>query len=339
MNAAATTRLLLHTAGQRVAVEGAPDAIRAVIAATGGAEIAGADLPNLVLSLEKGRRRFDTGGCEPITRGVWATDRGEAIVESIGGSGYSQLWCIDADGLRVSTRWTPTAKEAAAARLLPARHRALSGQVLVHYPALWLAMQQGLAPLHVSVVEIDGVAVLLAGPGGVGKSSLVSRELAAGGRATCDNLAACDGTVAYGVAEPLRLPAELTDSSGRKTFHGRREVGWESRMRSLRPSLVVVLRRGPRADPEVRPISEMQARRAIVAGTYSAGELRRFWAIASVLALATRCGPVHPPVEEVAASLAARLPCVELQLGERSGAGLAELLRPFLAAVRSSGVR
>jgi hypothetical protein len=338
MNAGVTTRLL-HTAGQRVAVEGAPDAVRAVIAATGGAEAACADLPNLLLSLEEGRRPFDTERCEPITRGAWATDRGEAIIESIGGSGYNQLWCIDEDGLRVSSRWTPTAKEAAAARLLPARHRALSGQVLVHYPALWLAMQQGLAPLHVSVVEIEGVAVLLAGPGGVGKSSLVSRELLAGGRATCDNLAACDGTVAYGVAEPLRLPADVTDSRGRKTFHGRREVGWDSRMRSLRPSMIVVLRRGPQAEPTVRPLSERQASRAIVAGTYSAGELRRFWAIASVLALATQCGPVHPPVEEVAATLAARLPAVEIQLGDHLGAGLAELLRPYLTATRSNGVR
>lgn len=335
MSTATTTRLLLHTAGQRVMVEGAPGAVRAVIAATGGAEVASADLPNLVLSLENGRRRFDTARCEPITRGVWSTDRGEAIIESVGGSGYHQLWCIDEDGLRVSTRWAPTAKETAAARLLPARHRALSGQVLVHYPALWLAMQQGLAPLHVSVVEIDGFAVLLAGPGGVGKSSLVFRELAAGGRATCDNLAACDGSVAYGVAEPLRLPAEITDSSGRKTFHGRREVSWDSRLQSLRPSLIVVLRRGVQDEPVVRDISERQAVRAIVAGTYSAGELRRFWAIASVLALATRCGPIHPPVEEVAGTLAAGLPCVELKLGLRPGAGLAELLQPYLTDARS----
>jgi hypothetical protein len=201
-------------------------------------------------------------------------------------------------------------------------------------------MQQGLAPLHVSVVEIDGVGVLLAGPGGVGKSSLVSRELAAGGRATCDNLAASDGTIAHGVAEPLRLPAELTGTSGgRKTFHGRRELGWDSRLRSLRPSMIVVLRRGAQADPVVRPISERQAARAIVAGTYSAGELRRFWAIASVVSLATNCGPVHPPVEEVATTLAARLPSVELQLGAQPGAGLAELLRPYLANARSNGVR
>ncbi|TDU83937.1 hypothetical protein EV138_6401 [Kribbella voronezhensis] len=332
------TRTLLHTAGQRVAVEQSAAAVATVLAATGGGESGCDDVANLVLSLERSKERFDTSGCEPVTRGVWATGRHEAIIASAGGSGFSQLWSIDEDGLRVISRWTPSAKEAAAARLLPARHHALTGQVLVHYPALWLAMQQGLAPLHVSVVRIAGVAVLLAGPGGVGKSSLVSREMAAGGRATCDNLAACDGTIAYGLAEPIRLPAELTEPGGRRTYHGRREHGWETRLRSLRPELIVVLRRGLQPDPRLRPITESEATRAIVAGTYAAGELLRFWPIAAALAMATGCGPAHPPVQQVAATLAARLPCLELQLGRQPGAGLTELLHPYLDAVHSDSV-
>jgi hypothetical protein len=338
VSAAPIARTLLHTAGQRVAVEGAATAIDSILASTGGAERDCDDLPNLVVSVEQSKQRFSTSGCEPITRGVWATDRREAILESAGGSGYSQLWSIDEDGLRVVSRWTPSAKEAAAARLLPARHHALTGQVLVHYPALWLAMQQGFAPLLVSVVEIDGIAVLLAGPGGVGKSSLVARELAGGSRATCDNLAACDGTIAYGLAEPIRLPAELGDATGRKTFHGRREHGWEKRMRSLRPELIVVVRRGLQPSPRLRPITETQAVRAIVSGTYAAGELRRFWSTAAVLAMATGCGPAHPPIEEVAATFAARMPCLELQLSREPGAGLAEILRPCLDSVRTNGV-
>ncbi|WP_112238787.1 hypothetical protein [Kribbella monticola] len=336
MTAEPITRTLLHTAGQRVAVE--ESAVATVLAATGGAERGCDDVANLVLSLERSKQRFATSGCEPVTRGVWATGRHEAIIASAGGSGFSQLWSIDEDGLRVISRWTPSVKEAAAARLLPARHHALTGQVLVHYPALWLAMQQGLAPLHVSVVRIDGVAVLLAGPGGVGKSSLVARELAAGGRATCDNLAVSDGTIAYGLAEPIRLPAELTEAGGRKTYHGRREQGWETRLRSLRPDLIVVLRRGLQPDPRLRVVSESQAARAIVAGTYAAGELRRFWPTAAALAMATGCGPAHPPVEQVAATLASRLPCLELQLGQQPGARLAELLHPYLDAVRTKSV-
>jgi len=57
-----------------------------------------------------------------------------------------------------------------------------------------------------------------------------------------------------------------------------------------------------------------------------------------VLALATRCGPVHPPVEQVAATLAASLPCFELELSRQPGAGLSELLAPSLDAVKKSSV-
>jgi hypothetical protein len=88
----------------------------------------------------------------------------------------------------------------------------------------------------------------------------------------------------------------------------------------------------------MRLISASQATRAIVTGTYAAGELRRFWSTAAVLAMATGCGPAHPPIEEVAATLAARMPCLELQLGQQPGAGLAEILHPYLDAVRTNGV-
>ena len=52
------------------------------------------------------------------------------------------------------------------------RFRALRGQVLLHYPVLWWACLQGRAPLHVSVVEVEGTVVVLAGPGGLGKTTL-----------------------------------------------------------------------------------------------------------------------------------------------------------------------
>ena len=223
--------------------------------------------------------------------------------------------------------------------MLPARFRALRAQVLVNYPALWWAVQQGHAPLHVSVLEIDGIAVLLAGPGGVGKSTLVARELAAGSTATCDNMAVCDGVVAHGLAEPLRLPPEASSSaSGARTTHGRREMAWQSQVPTLCPDLVVVVRRGAEAGPEIRPISGATAQRALVAGTYAAGELRRFWPLAAVLGLATGRGPAHPPVELVAGLITARLPCFDLQLGRRPGLPLAAMLADQLADVRREGL-
>ena len=143
------------------------------------------------------------------------------------------------------------------------------------------------------------MVVLLAGPGGVGKSTLVSRAVAEGARATCDNLAVSDGTTAYGLRESMRLDAG-TQPAGQtgRTTHGRRELAWDSQVPSLRPDLVVVLRRGDgRGCAHVAP---EVAQRALVAGTFAAGELRRFWTLTAVLGLATGVGPVLPAVEETA---------------------------------------
>ncbi|MDX2967907.1 hypothetical protein [Kribbella solani] len=318
-------------------MHGSDRTVHALVAAAGGPERPGlmtADLPNVVLSVEDTRRQFNTHGAEVVTRGAAALSGSEVVFESAGGSGFDQRWTINEDGLSVTSRWRPSHQESLAARLLPARHRALSSQVLLQYPVLWFAMVRGFAPLHVSVIEVGGVAVLLAGPGGVGKSTLVARALADGARATCDNLAVCDGSTAYGVAEPLRL----LDGNGQRAAHGRREQAWGRRVRALPPELVVVLRRGTQAEPELRELTPTEAARGIVAGTYAAGELRRFWSIAAITSAATGCGPVHPPIEEIAGRLTNRLPCVELRLAQQPGAGLTELLRRPLAAVRTGRV-
>jgi|tagenome__1003787_1003787.scaffolds.fasta_scaffold20839186_2 hypothetical protein len=327
------TTTLVHTAGQTVAVHGSEVVVRSLVEASGGPDRVGGTIgeqPDVVLEVEAVRRPFTVHGFEVVTRGVWTNGSGEVVLADVGGSGFDQRWTIDVDGLHVASRWRPSHQALAAARLLPARHRALSSQVLLHYPALWFAMQRGGVPLHVSMVEVGGVAVLLAGPGGVGKSTLVARAMADGARASCDNVAVYDGVSAYGLAEPLRL----LSGSGRRAFHGRREQPWAHRVRSLPPELVVVLRRGAQSDPCVRQLEAGEAARRMVAGTYSAGELRRFWPLAAVLASATGCGPVHPPIEQMAAGLADRLPCVELLLGHETGAGLTELLGQQLTAVR-----
>jgi hypothetical protein len=88
----------------------------------------------------------------------------------------------------------------------------------------------------------------------------------------------------------------------------------------------------------VRPISRACAQRALVAGTYAAGELRRFWPLVAVLGLATGRGPVHPAVELVAGILTARLPCYELELGLPPGPRLGEMLADELNAVRTKGL-
>jgi hypothetical protein len=322
----------LRTAGCLVEVRSETEALHlAVVGAAGEPPVdARSDRPaDVTLSMEASRNKFDTRGFELVTRGVWANGAGDVVVEDVGGSGFSQLWSVADDGLRVRTRWSPSARANAASVLLPARFRALQSQVLLHYPVLWWAGVQGRSPVHVSVVEVDGVAVLLGGPGGVGKSTLVARELSSGSTATCDNLAVSAGQFAYGVCEPLRLAGS---GSGPRTTHGRRETSWPGRVSSLTPDLVVVVRRGDGTGPAVVPISAERAQRVLVAGTYAAGELQRFWPLAAVMGLATGRGPVHPPVARVAEALTERLPCFELRVGGRADSRLMTLLYEQLLA-------
>jgi hypothetical protein len=133
-----------------------------------------------------------------------------------------------------------------------------------------------------------------------------------------------DGQRAWGLVEPLRLPAEAHAGRGRRMPHGRREAGWPRRTDQMTPDLVVVLARG--GQPGVTRCDPALAARHLEAGTYMAGELRRYWAFAATLALGTGLGGTHPPVQHIAQELSARLPCLQVTLGDRPGAPLRELL-------------
>ena len=214
--------------------------------------------------------------------------------------------------------------------MLRARARLLLRAVLLQYPALWRSQQRGRAPLHASVCSLGpaegsgGQTVMLAGPGGIGKSTLVHGELLNGAACTCDNLCVSDGQYAWGVVEPLRLPAEVHGGQGRRMPYGRREAAWPRRPDRLQPDRLVVLARGGK--PAVAPQSHSLAARHLVAGTYMAGELRRYWAFAATLALGTGLGGSHPPVQAIADTLSSRLPCLQVTLGDHPGAPLRELL-------------
>lgn len=336
-----TPSLTFRTAGAVVAVESpSPGVLAAVRDLTAGGEpVATTVEPDVHVVVERRGPQPRTADLVPVTRGVWHGANGEVVLRSAGGSGYTQVWSTDGDRVSVRAWWDPSGAESVAARALPSRFRALRAQVLVHYPALWWAALHGLAPLHVSVLELDGVAVLLAGPGGVGKSSLVARELEAGASATCDNLAASDGGTAFGVLEPLRLPAGAGDAGGARAAHGRREFPWHGHVPQLSPDLVVVVRRGDAEAEAVRPVPADAAARALVAGTFAAGELRRFWSLCAVLGLATGRGPVLPAVDDVARTLTDRLPCYELELARAPGRSLYSLIAEQVAAAYVSGAQ
>jgi hypothetical protein len=166
--------------------------------------------------------------------------------------------------------------------------------------------------------------VMLAGPGGVGKSTLIHGELLDGAVPICDNVCVSDGQDAWGLVEPLRLPAEIRGGQGRRMPYGRREAAWLRRTDHLAPDLLVALARG--SQPGVTRCDPALAARQLTAGTYMAGELRRYWAFAATLALGTGLGGSHPPVQQIAQELSDRLPCLQVTLGDRPGAPLRELL-------------
>lgn len=327
-------RAVLETAGERIELSCGRRWLSAVLEEGAAGELVPA-APGPVtvrVTVEDTSEAFDNSGWEPLTRGAWRSSSG-VIIQDACSSGLDVLVNTDGDALEMRARWRPSAAVRAADMVLRSRSRLLLREVLLQYPALWWAGRRGRVPLHASVCTLgrDDAerTVIIAGPGGVGKSTLIQSELAAGARGTCDNLCTSDGHIAWGVVEPMRVQVDsrlAVASGGRRMPHGRRETRWPSRIASLTPDLLVVLRRGNADIPVVRPLRPEQAARVLVTGTYMAGELRRYWQFASTLALGTGVGTAHAALGAVAGALAARLSCWEVVLARTPGARLAALL-------------
>jgi len=163
---------------------------------------------------------------------------------------------------------------------------------------------------------------MLTAPSGIGRSTVVLGEIAAGGRVTGDNLSAGDGKALWGLVEPLRVEG----GNGRRMPHGRNEMPMPNRLSSVVPDALVVLARGDSERASLVRCDSDAARRSLVTSTYMAGELRRYWQFAATLSAATGVGPAHPSVADVALTFAQSLPCFSLTLGHTPGASLTELL-------------
>jgi hypothetical protein len=318
-------RALLNTAGEQLAIECDLPWVADLIEESAGAELVkvGTTSSSIRIRIEAERRPFDVRGWVPLTRGAWHRE-GRVVMEDPCTAGFDMLASCDDDGARFTFRWRPNPRSRAAGLALRSRFHLLARAVLVQYPAMWWAGARGRAPLHASAFSTGAVTPLLAGPGGVGKSTLLFRELAEEATAIGDNLCVSDGATVWGLVEPLRIEG----GPGRRMPHGRREASFPSRARELVPDRVVVVRRGSSEAPAVRPCDPDAAARWLTAGTYMAGELRRFWGFAAALSLGTGAAPPHRPVGLTASSLARRLPCIEVTLGRLPGVRLSELLRP-----------
>jgi hypothetical protein len=322
-------RAALHTAGVLVGVDSALPWVDRLLAECCGNELSrvgtGADraYDELHIQVETSAEPFDTSGLTPLTRGAWGGDAG-VVIHDVCTSGFDLRLSVSDGRATAAYRWRPPATSHLAAWMLRSRFHLLVRSVLLHYPAMWWASTRGAVPLHAPACTTGGAVALLAGPPGVGKTTLLLTELANGARAISDNLSVTDGRECWGVVEPVRVEG----GDGRRMPHGRREVALKHRVSSLVPDLVVVVRRGDGRAAELRGCDASIATSALVASTYMAGELRRYWAFAATLSIGTGFGDVHPPITSVASSLTHRLPCVELTLPSVRGTRLAELVAP-----------
>jgi hypothetical protein len=163
---------------------------------------------------------------------------------------------------------------------------------------------------------------MVSAAGGVGRSTLILEELRRGARTTGDNLAVGDGATLWGLVEPMRVEG----AGGRSMPHGRSEAPLNDRAAELVPDCLIVVRRGSVDVPILTPCDAETATRSLVTSTYMAGELRRFWSFAAVLAAGTDAAPSHPPIEVVARQFADRLPCFSLVLGHARGTVLSGVI-------------
>lgn len=319
----------LFTAGECLSFSSALEWVSDLIAESTGAELRNGEAADasVFVRIEAERGPFETGGWELLARGA-RRRRGSVVLENVCTAGFDLHLSCRGGWPEFTYRWRPPARDRVAARVLRSRFHLLARAALLQYPVLWWAGTRGRVPLHASGCRSERATALLTAQSGVGRSTLVLAETLAGGRATGDNLSVGDGETLWGLVEPARVEG----GSGRRMPHGRQETALPNRVSSLAPDCVVSLVRGDGDAPSLTDSTAEAASRALVASTYMAGELRRYWAFAAALAAGTGLGPAHPPVADVAAAFAGNLPCYSLALGRKPGACLDELLEPAQVA-------
>jgi hypothetical protein len=305
---------VIETAGELVSVSSELPWVGRLLAECAGEELrrGGPSGSTIEVHVDGSRRAFDTRGWAPLGRDAWRHD-GELVIRDAFRSGFDVRLRSGPSPPRFTYRWRPPPLTRAAALALRVRARFLARAVLLHFPAMWWAGTRGRAPVHAPAVRVGNSTFLIAGHGGVGKTTLIQRKTEQGFAATGDNLSVTDGRTVWGVVEPMRS----VSGHGRRVTYGRREGPMAGRVPALVPDRIVVLRGD--VERRVASVDPGAAERALVAGTYMAGELLRYWPFAALLATGTGLGPPHPAVVEAARQLSARLPAVEAGLPPLAG--------------------
>ncbi|HET7798797.1 MAG TPA: hypothetical protein VFL38_00160 [Humibacillus xanthopallidus] len=297
---------------------------------------------DVVITVEDTADPFPVGHLAPVTRGAWA-DGGTVVIEDACGSGVDLRLEPRPSHLVVTARPRPAVRHRLLRVAAPGRTELLHRAAVLQYPALWWAGRTGAVPLHVSAARVGPLGVVLAGPGGVGKSTVLGTLPPAAGRPVSDNVCSWDGRTVWALPEPRRVGPDTpevqpaVEGPGRRPRrgrmpHGREERDWTQRQPGVEPDLVLVVSRGTGTGPAVTLESPDRCARVLAAGTYAAGELSRYWAFSATLALATGIGPPHPAVTEAADRLAAAVPCARVELGRHAGpVSLVELVEKATA--------
>jgi hypothetical protein len=218
---------------------------------------------------------------------------------------------------------------------------------LVYYPVFWwLERHRDTHPIHAAGVELDAGVVVLAGPSGVGKSTLsVALAGRAGARLLSDTfLLQCGGTV-YPVREPLLLdtwsrrwvgeaanrlqPIAWRYCLNRQGFH------WPAAGLSEGGPARVIVFPYRAAAPRVERVSSEAAHALLSAGDLIINDLRRYWAFAAVLDTLDP-SPTMAVREQALARLTAAVPCFRIGLvPERSAS---EVVDEIIGLLRGADV-
>jgi len=167
---------------------------------------------------------------------------------------------------------------------------------LIYYPCFWWLEHHGeFHPIHAGGVELPDGIIALAGPSGVGKSTLTTGLAASpGGRLLSDTFLLHRGAAVRAVPEPLLLddwscrwlgseaasallPIAHRYSLGRQGYH------WPVERSSPGGTVSVLVFPQRAASHFVRRLTPGQAQGRIRAGDLIVNDLRRYWAFAAVL--------------------------------------------------------
>lgn len=166
---------------------------------------------------------------------------------------------------------------------------------LIYYPCFWwLERTRGVHPIHAAGVETGGGVTVLAGPSGVGKSTLsVALSAAPDARFLSDTFLLHQGTAFFPVREPLLLDdqarnwlgesAALLEPIDWRYCLGRRGYHWPRDRASDGGDAFVLLFPRRATAPYVRPLPPLEAHAQLSAGGLLVNDLRRYWAYAAAL--------------------------------------------------------